>query len=437
VESATAEPHSNASGDPRDLAQKFDIKQIGAAFLADPFPTYRALREYDPVHLMPDGSYFLTRYDDCLAVYRDYETWRSDKRLDFRPAFGDSLLYEHHTTSLVFNDPPYHSRVRKLLAPAFTPRALSRLQPQIVSLVDRLLDRAAESGRIDLIDDFAAAIPIQLIGDLLNLPVDERGPLRDWSLAILGALEPMLSTQQFETGIRAIEEFKTYLRRHIRREATAGRSGAGEVLAALISGSEFNAAASADERLSELELIHNCIFLLNAGHETTTNLIGNGIDLLIRYPEALSDFRAHPDLIDSAVEEFLRMESSNQLGNRRAARDTQLGGVAMQAGTYVHIGIGAANRDPAQFPDPDRLDIRRQPNRHLAFGTGIHACAGMSLARMEARVAVGKLVAGFKIEPAGTPVRGNRARFRGFSHYPVRLAQWYPTPACTLPRKSQ
>jgi cytochrome P450 len=424
VQSAAAERHAEPSGSARALAQSFDIKWIDAAFLTDPFPTYHALRDYDPVHLMPDGSYFLTRYEDCLAVYRDYETWRSDKHIDFRPAFGDSLLYEHHTTSLVFNDPPYHSRVRKLLAPAFTPRALGRLQPQIEALVDQLLDRAAQRGEIDLIDDFAAAIPIQLIGDLLNLPLDQRGPLRDWSLAILGALEPTLSTAQFDTGVRAVEEFKTYLRHHIRREAEGGRSGAGEVLAALIHGSEFNANAPANDRLSELELIHNCIFLLNAGHETTTNLIGNGIDLLIRHPDALVDLRAHPELIDSAIEEFLRMESSNQLGNRRAAHGTTLGGVHMKAGSYVHIAIGAANRDPAQFPNPDKLDIRRQPNRHLAFGTGTHACAGMSLARMEARVAIGKLVARFsQIEPAGAPMRGNRARFRGFSHYPVRLAQ--------------
>jgi cytochrome P450 len=423
VPSAAAERHADGDASARALAENFDIKRIDAAFLIDPFPTYRALRQYDPVHLMPDRSYFLSRYDDCLRVYREHDTWRSDKHIDFRPAFGESLLFEHHTTSLVFNDPPYHTRVRKLLAPAFTPRALSRLQPQIEALVDRLLDRAAERGAIDLVGEFAAAIPIQLIGDLLNLPLDERGPLRDWSLAILGALEPTLSSNQLQTGVRAVDEFKTYLRRHIRREAKAGRAGAGEVLAALISGSEFNPASPTDERLSELELIHNCIFLLNAGHETTTNLIGNGVDLLIRNPDALADLRAHPELIDPAVEEFLRMESSNQLGNRRAARDTALGGVPMQAGTYVHIGIGAANRDPAQFPNPDRLDIRRQPNRHLAFGTGIHACAGMSLARMEARVAIGKLVARFSdIEAAGTPVRGNRARFRGFSDYPVRLA---------------
>ncbi len=174
--------------------------------------------------------------------------------------------------------------------------------------------------------------------------------------------------------------------------------------------------------MSELELLHNCIFVLNAGHETTTNLIGNGVDLLIRNPDAMRDLRAHPELIDSAVEEFLRMESSNQLGNRRAAKDTVLAGVAMPVGTYVHIGIGAANRDERQFPDPDRLDIRRDPNRHLAFGTGIHACAGMSLARMEAQVAIGALVRRFAtIERAGEFVRGGRARFRGFLRYPLRL----------------
>ncbi len=168
--------------------------------------------------------------------------------------------------------------------------------------------------------------------------------------------------------------------------------------------------------------MHNCIFLLNAGHETTTNLIGNSIDLLIRNPDAMRDLRNNPECIGTAIEEFLRMESSNQLGNRRATRDASLGGMSIPAGSYVHIGIGAANRDPAQFPDPDRLDIRREPNRHLAFATGIHACAGMSLARMEAKVAIGKMLARFsRIERDGAFVRGGRARFRGFLHYPLQV----------------
>jgi cytochrome P450 len=405
-----------------DMAAGFDINQLSRAFLDDPYPTYRALRERDPVHRMPDGSYFLTRYDDLVAVYHDAKIWSSDKTVQFRPKFGDSALYEHHTTSLVFNDPPIHTRVRKLLAPAFTPRALKALQPRIEALVDRLLDAAAERGRIDLIEDFAAAIPVQLIGDMLGIPQDERGPLRDWSLKILGALEPVLSDQQFSGGVTAVDEFKAFLRDLVARRQREGAQDPGEILSTLIGATDLGGAEHSGEKLSELELLHNCIFLLNAGHETTTNLIGNGIDLLLRHPDVMRDLAAHPNTIDTAIEEFLRMESSNQLGNRRAAADTRIGDIAMPAGTYVHLCIGAANRDPEQFPDPDRLDIRRAPNRHLAFGFGIHTCAGNSLARMEAQVAIGKLVRRFRsIERAGEPVRGGRARFRGFLRYPVSV----------------
>jgi cytochrome P450 len=297
--------------------------------------------------------------------------------------------------------------------------------------VDRLIDKAlaqcAHDGGIDLVADFAAAVPVQLIGDMLGVPQDERGPLRGWSLAILGALEPVLTPEQFAHGVAAVRDFKVYLHDLVARRAHAPAGDDGDILSALIAGSEFAPAdggAGAEGRLSALELLHNCIFILNAGHETTTNLIGNGIDLLIRHPGSRRALREDPALIASAVEEFLRMESSNQLGNRRAARGTELGGVAMPKGTYVHIGIGAANRDPTQFPDPDRLDLARSPNRHLAFGAGIHACAAMSLARMEGQVAIGRLVARCgTIARVGPPVRSGRARFRGFLRYPVRLAE--------------
>ncbi|MGZ3341991.1 MAG: cytochrome P450 [Reyranella sp.] len=407
--------------EPAALAASFNLASLGRAFLDDPYPTYRALREHDPVHRMADGSYFLTRYDDLVEVYRDAKTWSSDKKLQFRPNFGDSLLYEHHTTSLVFNDPPIHTRVRKLLAPSFTPRTLRAMQPRIEALVDHLLDATREHGTMDLIEDFAAAIPVQLIGDLLGIPRNERGPLRNWSLKILGALEPVLSKEQFDDGVNAVSDFKDYLRDLVARRHKEGAQDSGEILSTLIDASEV--AGTGGDRLSELELLHNCIFLLNAGHETTTNLIGNSVDLLIRNPDAWRDLAAHPETIETAVEEFLRMESSNQLGNRRAAIETRIGGVTMPPGTYVHLCIGAANRDPAQFPEPDRCDIRRHPNRHLAFGFGIHTCAGNSLARMEAQVAIGKLIRRFKsIGRAGEPVRGGRARFRGFARYPVAVS---------------
>jgi cytochrome P450 len=403
----------------------FNLARLDRAFLDDPYPTYVALRAHAPVHRLPDGSFFLTRYDDIAHVYRDTATWSSDKKVDFRPNFADSLLYEHHTTSLVFNDPPVHTRVRKLLAPVFTPRALKAIEPRIEDLVDRLLDNAARAGTVDLIDDYAAAIPLQLIGDLLGVPQDERGPLRNWSLRILGALEPVLSTEQFEQGVKSVAEFKAYLTKLVADRQTQVSPDGKEILSILIRASEFAADASADhgaERLSALELIHNCIFLLNAGHETTTNLIGNSVDLLLRNPDAKAELTVHPELIDTAIEEFLRLESPNQLGNRRATKDTELGGIAIPVGGYVHLCIAAANRDPEQFPDAERLELRRSPNRHLAFGLGIHACAGMSLARMEARIAIGKLLARFQtIERAGDTVRGGRARFRGFLHFPVAV----------------
>lgn len=398
---------------PPDIAATFDLRNIDRAFLDDPFPTYAALRTYDPVHRCPDGSYFLTNYADVMAVYRD-RRFSSDKKAEFRPKYGDTPLYTHHTTSLVFNDPPLHTRVRKLLAPAFTPRALRILEPKFVTLVDGLLNEAEDRGSMDLIGDFASALPVEIIGDMLGVPRKDRGPLRAWSMAILGALEPVLTPDAEKTGNDAVTRFSTYLAGLIADRRRTPRDD--DVLTALVTGDVGG------EKLSEDELIHNCIFLLNAGHETTTNLIGNGVAALIEYPEERAKLQANPCLIDSAIEEFLRFESSNQLGNRRATEDVEIGGIAMPAGTFITLSIGAANRDPTVFADPERLDITRSPNRHLAFGAGIHACAGMTLARMEGRIAIKRLMKRFPdFKPNGPPIRGGRARFRGYLSYPLAL----------------
>ena len=402
--------------DDRELADGFEISRLTRDFLDDPFPTYHALRRHAPVKRMADGSVFLTRYADVDEVYHDPERYSSDKTVDFRPAMGDTPLYEHHTTSLVFNDAPYHTRVRKRLMPAFTPRALRALQPRVEAVVDEMLDSIAERGSCDLIRDLASALPVELIGDMLGIPRPERAPLRGWSLAILSGLEPRPTPDQVSNGSDAVEEFKDYLRTLVARRLDDPDDDDAEVLSKLIGPDEDG------EALSELELLHNCIFLLNAGHETTTNLIGNGVEALIRFPGQMRRLRDDPGLIGTAVEEFLRYESSNQIGNRRLNVDAALGGEELAAGTYIHMSIGAANRDPAEFADPDRLDIARTPNRHLAFGAGVHACAGMSLARMEGKVAIGKLVARFRnIELAGTPERGGRARFRGFNSLPLSV----------------
>ena len=399
-----------------EQVRAFDPRTLSQAFLDDPFPTYHLLRQYDPIHRCPDGSIFLTRYEDVNAVYRD-RRFSSDKKIEFAPKFGDTPLFTHHTTSLVFNDPPLHTRVRKLLMPAFTPRALRALEAPLVALIDRLLDRIEEKRRFDLIEDFAAAIPIQVIGDLLRIPEDERGPLRGWSLAILGALEPAISEQVAARGNGAVTDFTSYLEGLVAARSTALVEDGSDVLSTLIAGEDGG------DRLSLEELVQNCIFLLNAGHETTTNLIGNGIAALLDHPDQLALLRGNPALINSAVEEFLRYESSNQLGNRRALEDVEIGGRTFPAGTLVTLCIGAANRDPEIYGEPDRLDIVRSPNPHLAFGGGAHTCAGMSLARMEGRIAIQRLVARFPVlEPDGDFTRGGRARFRGYLRYPMRMA---------------
>jgi cytochrome P450 len=396
-------------------ALAFDLRDLPDDFYEDPFPTYHRLRRADPVHRCPDGSYFLTRYD-VAVVYQDHHRFSSDKRVEFAPKFGDSPLYEHHTTSVVFRDPPDHTRIRQLFAPAFAPRALAALEPRVEELVDGLLDQAAARGGFDVVQDFAAALPVQLIGDMLGVPTDERGPLRGWSLAILGALEPAPGSDRLDAGNRAVEEFKAYLRRLIADRRRRPSTDPGEILSALL------AAEDAGDRLTEIELLHQCIFLLNAGHETTTNLIANAVVALLEHPGERARLRAEPALLPSAVEEFLRYQSPNQLGNRRVVAEATVGGVTLPAGTLVTLGIGAANRDPAQFPDPDRLDLARAPNRHLAFITGIHVCAGMWLARMEGRVAIGRLVRRFEhLRAAGKPVRARRARFRAVSSFPVDL----------------
>jgi cytochrome P450 len=396
------------------IAETFELSHLPSGFHNNPYPIYRALREHAPVKRMRDGSYFLTRYDDLVAIYKNPKSFSSDKKLEFKPKYGDSPLYEHHTTSLVFSDPPLHTRVRKLISGALTPRAIAGMEQGLIGLVDSLLDRMEEKRDVDLIDDFASEIPIEVIGNLLDVPVDERGPLREWSLAILGALEPVLSADVAQRGNRAVTEFINYLNDLIaRRRANPGNPEI-DVLTRLILGEADG------EKLSPKELIHNCIFLLNAGHETTTNLIGNGLVCLAEYTSQREQLLKQPDLIKLAVEEMLRFESSNQLGNRITTETVEVGGISLPPQTRVTLCIGAANRDPSQFNDPEIFDIARTPNRHLAFASGTHACAGMSLARLEGQIAIGRFIKRFpNFALDGPPLRGGRVRFRGYLQIPA------------------
>ena len=426
-----------------EIAQSLDLRALPADFLNNPYPVYAALRETEPFKRMSDGSYFLTRHADLVAVYRDAKVFSSDKQVEFGPKYnhapfneppfttagGVAPLFEHHTNSLVFNDAPRHTRVRRLIMGALTRRAIEAMEPGLVQLVDGLLDRLQERGGGDLIEDFASAIPVEIIGNLLDVPHADREPLRGWSLAILGALEPALTPEQEALGNRSVNEFLAYLRELVAQRRQHPGDPEHDVLTRLIQG-EKDGETSGDA-LSEVELLQNCVFLLNAGHETTTNLIGNALITLQEWPEQLKqlqadlkaatseDDRAH--ILGLAVDEFLRFESSNQLGNRRALQATQVNGVDLPAGALVTLCIGAANRDPAVYDQPEQLNLRRTGNKHLAFGFGVHQCAGLSLARLEGRIAIGRFLQRFPdYRLTQTPVRGGRARFRGFLSAPFQ-----------------
>ena len=398
-----------------DMTQ-FDLNSIDKVFIDDPHPTLHWLRAHDPIHRNADGSVYLTRHADVLKVYQSRDML-SDKQEEFGKKFGKCPLHTHHTTSLIFNDPPYHTTVRKLISGAFTPRKLAEMEKLIERIVDRLLDDVEEKGELDLIPDFGMILPTEIISFMLGIPEDYRTKLRGFSLAILGALDPVVSQERLDAGnaaVTAFSEILTDLIDHRRRNPDGAMEG--EVLEALIFG-EYDG-----RRLTQEELVQNCIFLLNAGHETTTSMVGNAIGMLLDHPDQHRMLLNDPDLIPTTVEEVLRYQSPLQIGNRLAGEDIELPSGTIRKGTYIHTSIGGANRDPAVFANPDRVDITRKPNKHLAFITGIHVCLGATLARVEGRIALGRFIQRFpKLQANGAKEIMPLARFRGFSSLPIRV----------------
>ncbi|HEX4995121.1 MAG TPA: cytochrome P450 [Methylomirabilota bacterium] len=357
------------------------------AFVADPYPTYHRLRAEDPVHHSPLGFWVLTRYPDVMAMLRDPRLIKEPIAAFVAARFGMAAPPPGLGLSMLDRDPPDHTRLRGLVSKAFTPKALESLRPHIQQIVDDLLADAAGKGQMDLIEEFAYPLPVRVICEMLGVPVKDHERFKAWGLDIARGLDAIMLPPDSEVGQRSVSGRRAlaeYFRALIAERRAAPRD---DMLSALI------AAEEAGDKLNEEELLATCILLLVAGHETTVNLIGNGTLALLRHPDQLQKLRASPGLIATAVEELLRFDGPVQRTARIPSEDITIGGRTIPKGDMVMPFLGAADRDPAQFPDPDRLDITRADNRHIAFGMGIHFCLGAPLARMEGQIAINALLA--------------------------------------------
>jgi cytochrome P450 len=356
-------------------------------FVADPYPMYHRLRAEDPVHRSPLGFWVLTRYADVMAMLRDPRLIKEPIAAFVAARFGMAAPPPGLGLSMLDRDPPDHTRLRGLVSKAFTPRALEGLRSHIQKIVDDLLADAAGKGEMDLIEEFAYPLPVRVICEMLGVPVKDHERFKQWGLDIARGLDAIMLPPDSEVGQRSVSGRRALAGYF--RELIAGRRAAprDDMLSALI------AAEEAGDKLNEEELLATCILLLVAGHETTVNLIGNGTLALLRHPDELRKLRENPGLIGTAVEELLRFDGPVQRTARIPSEDITLGGQTIGKGEMVMPFLGAADRDPAQFPDPDRLDITRADNRHIAFGMGIHFCLGAPLARMEGQIAINTLLA--------------------------------------------
>ena len=355
-------------------------------FHADPYPFYRRLREKEPVHQSPMGFWVLTRYEDCVAVLRDQRFGREEFQQMLSSVYGDDSEKPQLPRSMLFRDPPDHTRLRALVSKAFTPRMIETMRDHIQEIVDRLLDRVQDAGRMDVMEDLAYPLPVTVICEMLGVPVEDHASIRGWSADIARSLDAIgLPSDQtiVERGRTSRRALAGYFRRLVPERRARPQQ---DLLSGLI------AAEEQGDKLSQDEVIAMCLLLFIAGHETTVNLIGNGTLALLRHPDQMRKLQADPALIGNAVEELLRYDSPVQRTARIASVDAEVGGQPMPKGTMVITALGAANRDPAQFPDPDVLDVTRKDPRHISFGFGIHFCLGAPLARVEGQLALGTLL---------------------------------------------
>jgi cytochrome P450 len=379
----------------------------------DPYPLYQRLLASAPVQWNDVlQAWTLVRFSDVVGSL-------TDARLSVeRNAGGRATGVPRAVRSMLTSDPPDHTRLRALVQKAFTPRMIEQLRPRLVAIVGELLDRLAErsaaAGLVDLIGDLAYPLPVVAIAELLGVPAEDRMKFHAWSSAVAASLDPMVSASVADQVVGAREALHAYLRGIIELRRRAPRA---DLISALVAVEEQG------DVLGEPELVTMCTLLLIAGHETTVNLIGNGMLALLRHPQELARLHADPPLITSAIEELLRFDSPVQLTARIATEPIEIDGRVIESGQWILPLLGAANRDPAQFPDPEKLDLSRTPNNHVAFGRGIHFCLGAPLARLEGQIAIGGLVRRFpNLELAGEPIRRNQITLRGLASLPVAIS---------------
>ena len=389
---------------------------LAAHVARDPYPFYERLRTRDPVHrsrLM--DMWVFSRHADVDAVLRDFRRFSSDQRKRDPARQRRSALAQIPDPTILFLDPPDHTRLRTLVNKAFTPKAVSDLEPRIRRMTRTLLDAAPDPNRFDLMETLANPLPVMVIAEMLGVPVEDRAQFREWSNQRARILEPMIGERERRIANEASKSLDEYFLSIIKLRRIVPRD---DIISALVHVEEEG------DRLTEREMLGMLRLLLVAGNETTTNLIGNGMLALLRHPEQLQALRDDPSRIPGAVEELLRYDSPVQGTVRLVLEDCEVNGVPLQRDDNVLLLIGSANRDPQVFDHPDQLDVGRRDNNHVAFGRGIHFCLGAPLARLEGRVAIEVLLERYpslRLE-SDRPAFRSSIVLRGLERLPVRAA---------------
>jgi cytochrome P450 len=388
-----------------------DVDFFAPEVRADPWPFYARLREADPVHRRPDGDWILTRYADCQGVLADPRC-SSNPAHESRPSEG-SPARQAGSNLLLFLDPPDHTRLRRLVSKAFTPRRVEELRPRIAELVDALLDEVDGEPTFNLLEALAFPLPVIVICELMGVPAEDRDSLKEWSTAASRLLDPDVEGETLELGLLAGMGLAGYFDALFEERR---RQPQDDLVSGLV------AAEEEGDRLSADELRAITVLLFIAGHETTMNLIGNGTYALLQHPDQLALVRDDPEMARSAIEELLRYDGPVHVTARVPTEDIDVGGTPIAAGERMVVALGAANRDPAQYPDPDRLDVAREDNRHLTFSHGIHFCLGASLARVEGQVAIPRLLQRFPdLALAAEPSYREHLVLRGLTELQVAI----------------